>query len=284
MVALREGKGMNNHICITCGTQFGETDEPPQRCPICEDERQFVRWEGQRWTTLDQLRVSHSNRIEEEGINLVGIGTEPSFAIGQRALLVQSPGGNLLWDCVTLLDDQTIERVNEIGGIRGIAISHPHYYSAMVEWSRAFNGAPIHLHAADREWVMRDDPSLQFWEGTTQPLWDGMTLVNCGGHFDGGAVLHWPGGADGRGALLTGDVIQVVMDRRYVSFMRSYPNLIPLSAAAISQILEQIEPLAFEQIYGAWWERNILSDGKGAVSRSAERYLRTINALSSSER
>jgi hypothetical protein len=275
---------MNNYICVACGTQFSETDSPPERCPLCEDERQYVNWKGQLWTSLDRLRDTHSNLIEEEGDRLFGIGTEPSFAIGQRALLVQSPGGNLLWDCVTLLDDQTIERVNEIGGIRGIAISHPHYYSAMVEWSRAFNGAPIHLHAADREWVMRDDPSLQFWEGTTHQLWDGMTLVNCGGHFDGGAVLHWPGGADGRGALLTGDVIQVVMDRRYVSFMRSYPNLIPLSAAAISQILEQIEPLAFEQIYGAWWERNILSDGKGAVSRSAERYLRAINALSSSER
>ena len=108
-----------------------------------------------------------------------------------------------------------------------------------------------------------------------------MTLVNCGGHFDGGTVLHWPGRAGGHGALLTGDIVQVAMDRRYVSFMRSYPNLIPLSAAAISQILERIEPFAFEQIYGAWWERNILSDAKGAVSRSAERYLRAINASSS---
>ena len=116
---------------------------------------------------------------------------------------------------------------------------------------------------------MRDDPNIHFWEGTTHRLWDGMSLVNCGGHFDGGTVLHWPGGADGRGALLTGDIIQVVMD----------PNLIPLSAAGISQILERIEPLAFEQIYGGWWERNIWSDGKGAINRSAERYLHAIGAL-----
>ncbi|MEY2489678.1 MAG: hypothetical protein QOC70_1620 [Verrucomicrobiota bacterium] len=271
---------MNNYICVACGTQFRETDSPPERCPICEDERQYVNWKGQLWTSLDRLRATHSNLIEEEGDGLFGIGTEPSFAIGQRALLVQSPGGNLLWDCVTLLDDQTIERVNELGGIRAIAISHPHFYSAMVEWSRAFNDAPIHLHTADREWIMRDAPSLQFWEGTTHQLWDGMALVNCGGHFEGGTVLHWPGGADGRGALLTGDVVQVVMDRRYVSFMRSYPNLVPLSAAAVSQILDRIEPFAFEQIYGAWWERNVLSDAKGAVSRSAERYLRATNAPS----
>jgi hypothetical protein len=272
---------MTNYICVTCGTQFTETDSPPDRCPICEDERQYVNWKGQSWTDLDRLRDTHSNRIEEEGANLVGIGTEPSFAIGQRALLVQSPNGNLFWDCVTLLDDRTVAQVKDLGGIRAIAISHPHFYSAMIEWSRAFNDAPIHLHVADREWVMRADPSIQFWEGTALPLWDGMTLINCGGHFDGGTVLHWKEGVDGRGALLSGDIIQVVMDRRHVSFMRSYPNLIPLSAAAVSKIFERVEPFAFERIYGAWWERNVLSDAKGAVNRSAARYLRAINGAPS---
>ena len=267
---------MSNYICITCGAQFGETEQPPASCPVCEDERQYVNWDGQQWTTLEQLRINHSNRIEEEGAHLFGIGTEPSFAIGQRALLVQSPGGNILWDCVTLLDEQTIQRVNALGGIRAIAISHPHYYSAMVEWSRAFNDAPIHLHAGDRAWVMRDDPSIQFWEGETHSLWDRMTLVHCGGHFEGGAVLHWPAGADGCGALLTGDVVQVVLDRRYVSFMRSYPNLIPLSAGAVAKIVARLEPFAFGQIYGAWWQRNILSDGKAAINCSAERYLQAI--------
>src|SRR5438552_19016120 len=144
---------MSNFICVTCGTQFGETDRPPPRCPVCEDERQFVHWEGQQWTTLDQLRAIHSNRIEEEGANLVGIGTEPSFAIGQRALLVQSPGGNLLWDCITVIDDAAIDSLRELGGIRAIAISHPHYYSSLVEWSRAFD-APVFLPAADARWVM----------------------------------------------------------------------------------------------------------------------------------
>ena len=99
---------MTNYICITCGTQFGETGQPRSRCPVCEDERQYVNWDGQQWTTLEQLRTNHSNRIEEEGENLFGIGTEPSFAIGQRALLVQLPAGNILWDCVTLLDDRTV--------------------------------------------------------------------------------------------------------------------------------------------------------------------------------
>jgi hypothetical protein len=267
---------MENFICVQCGTQFAETTEPPLRCPICEDERQFVRHSGQEWTTLEGLRTDHHNRIEEEARHLLGIGTEPEFAIGQRALLLQSTGGNLLWDCITLLDDQTAAEVDRRGGIRAIAISHPHYYSAMVGWAERFD-ARIVLHAADREWVMHKHSRIQFWEGTTLPLWDDLTLINCGGHFEGGTVLHWPACENGKGALLTGDIIQVVQDRRYVSFMHSYPNLIPLGPAAIQRILQTIEPYAFEQIYGAWWKANVLADAKAAVARSAERYLRWIS-------
>jgi DNA-directed RNA polymerase subunit RPC12/RpoP len=269
--------GMKNFVCVQCGTQFAETVEPPLRCPICEDERQFVRHSGQEWTTLGRLRTDHHNRIEEEAPQLFGIGTEPEFAIGQRALLLQSTGGNLLWDCITLLDDQTAAEVDRRGGIRAIAISHPHYYSAMVEWAERFD-AQIFLHAADREWVMRKSSRIQFWEGTTLPLWDDLTLINCSGHFEGGTVLHCPTGAKAKGALLTGDIIQVVQDRRYVSFMRSYPNLIPLGRTAINRILERIESFAFEQLYGAWWEANVLSDAKAAVARSAARYLRAMEA------
>ena len=267
---------MEKFICVQCGTQFAETAVPPLRCRICQDERQFVRHTGQEWTTLTQLRTDHRNRFENESSHLLGIGTEPEFAIGQRALLLQSGGGNLLWDCITLLDDQTAAEIHARGGIRAIAISHPHFYSAMVEWAERFD-VQIFLHAADREWVMRSNQRIQFWEGTTLTLWDDLTLINSGGHFDGGTVLHWPAGADGRGALLSGDIIQVVQDRQFVSFMRSYPNLIPLGPAAIQRILETIEPFAFEQIYGAWWKANVLEDAKAAVKRSAERYLRWIS-------
>jgi glyoxylase-like metal-dependent hydrolase (beta-lactamase superfamily II) len=268
---------MENFICVQCGTQFAETAEPPRSCPICEDERQFVRHSGQKWTTLEQLRAARHNRIEDEAAQLLGIGTEPEFAIGQRALLLQSSGGNLLWDCISLLDGETIVEVNARGGIRAIVISHPHFYSSMIQWAECF-GAQIFLHAADREWVMRKSPRIQFWDGATLSLWDGLTLINCGGHFEGGTVLHWPTGVNGKGALLTSDIITVVHDRRYVSFLRSYPNLIPLGPAAIRRIVERIEPFSFEQIYGGWWQANVLSNAKAAVKRSAERYLRWISA------
>src|SRR6266568_1112792 len=269
---------MKNFICVQCGTQLGETAQPPSRCLICDDERQFVNHDGQQWTTLEHLVSEHHNRFEDEAPQLLGIGTEPEFAIGQRALLLQSGGGNLLWDCISLLDDKTITEVKARGGIRAIAISHPHFYSSMVEWAEHFD-AQIFLHAADRQWVMRKSPRIQFWEGTVLSLWDGLTLINCGGHFEGGTVLHWPAASRGggsKGALLTGDIITVVQDRRYVGFMRSYPNLIPLGAAAIHRILERIEPFPFEQIYGGWWKANVLSDAKAAVAGSAKRYLRAI--------
>jgi len=269
---------IENFICVQCGTQFAESAQPPPSCPICEDERQFVRHEGQKWTTLKRLATDHRNRLKEETPRLLGIGTEPEFAIGQRALLLQSPGGNLLWDCISLLDDETIAEVNARGGIRAIAISHPHFYSSMIEWAERFD-AQIFLHATDREWVMRPAAAgsrIQFWEGTTLSLWDDLTLIDCGGHFEGGTVLHWPAGANGKGVLLTGDIITVVQDRRYVSFMRSYPNLIPLGPAAIHRIVERIEPFSFDHIYGGWWSANVFSHAKAAVTQSAERYLRWI--------
>ena len=240
------------------------------RCPICEDERQYVGWSGQKWTTLEELREKHHNDIGDD-LGLLGIGTEPAFAIGQRALLVQSPHGNLLWDCVTVIDDAAVEELRRRGGVRAIAISHPHYYSSMIEWSRAFD-APVFLHAADRQWVMRPDSCVELWQGETRSVWDGMTLIRVGGHFDGGTVLHWPAGAGGRGALLAGDILQVAQDRRYVSFMYSYPNYIPLSAATIDRIVAAVEPFQFDRIHGAWWGRNVESHAKAAVRRSAERY------------
>lgn len=264
-----------NHICRTCGTQYPASAKPPEHCPICEDERQYVGWKGQQWTTLSALRDEYHNVVRTVEPGLTGIGTSPGFAIGQRALLVHSPAGNVLWDCITLIDEATVTLVKALGGISAIAISHPHYYSSMIEWSRAFN-APVYLHAADREWVMRPDPAVHFWEGETLPIGDGLTLIRCGGHFPGGTVLHWPGGAGGRGALLTGDIINVVQDRRYVSFMYSFPNLIPLPAAAVRRVVAAVEQFAYERIYSAWWDKVTLSDAQAAVRRSAERYIAAI--------
>jgi glyoxylase-like metal-dependent hydrolase (beta-lactamase superfamily II) len=268
-------------ICVTCGTQFARSEAPPERCPICEDERQFVGWAGQEWTTLEHLRRHHRLALQDEGDGLLGIGIEPKFAIGQRALLVPAevrdrPSQNVLWDCISLIDQAAVRMVEGQGGLSGIAISHPHYYTSMVEWSRAFGGAPIYLHADDRRWVMRPDPAIVFWEGDELELGGGLTLLRLGGHFAGAQVLHWAGGADGQGVLLAGDILQVVQDRRFVSFMYSYPNYIPLPAATVRHMAAMLEPYPFERVYGAWFGAVVRADGKAAVRRSAERYVRAL--------
>src|SRR4051812_24031030 len=250
---------MERFVCIACGTQFADArgDAPPASCPICEDPRQYVPPEGQRWTTLDELRAGHRNRIADEA-DLVGIGTTPSFAIGQRALLVPYGESNVLWDCVTLLDDETAADVQRRGGLAAIAISHPHYYSAMVEWAERFD-CSIHLHRADAEWVMRPDERIAFWQGDVLDLEHGLTLLRGGGHFRGGTILHR---AEGRGALLAGDIIQVIPDRSHVGFMWSYPNLVPLPEEDVRAIGARVAPYRYDAIYGAWWGRVVATDAQ----------------------
>jgi hypothetical protein len=262
-------------ICKACGTQFPEASEAPSSCPICRDARQFVPKSGQQWTTLKKLRASHRNAFQHYEPSLIGIGTVPEFAIGQRALLLRTAQGNFLWDCISLLDEATVEIISALGGLRGIAISHPHYYTTMLEWSAAFDGAPIFLHAADREWVMRPGDAIEFWEGPRRELAQGVALIHCGGHFAGGTVLHWAGGAEGRGVLLSGDILQVTPDGM-VSFMDSYPNLIPLPAKAVQAIAGAVQPFTYDRIYGAWWDRQIRSNGQAIVAQSVARYVEAI--------
>lgn len=267
---------MEHWICTTCGTQFAASEQTPELCPICTDARQYIGYQGQQWTTLARMRQDgFRNEFKEHEPGLTGIGTTPSFAIGERALLLQHPQGNVLWDCMSLLDDETVAGIERLGGLTAIAISHPHYYATMVEWAIRFN-ARIYLHEADRQWVMRPSERITFWSGETLKLKDGVTLIRLGGHFSGGTVLHWQQGADGQGVLLSGDIIQVVADRRFVSFMYSYPNLLPLSAATVRRIKDTIAPWPFERLYGAWFERVVARDAHGAVQRSAERYIRAL--------
>jgi glyoxylase-like metal-dependent hydrolase (beta-lactamase superfamily II) len=257
---------MDCFVCVTCGTQYAPSAAPPEGCPICLDERQYVGHEGQRWTTPGELALDHRSEVRELEPGLTGIGTEPAFAIGQRALHVT---GGVLWDCVTVLDDAAAAAVERAGGIHTIAISHPHYYSAMVEWADRFD-ARILLHEADREWVMRPSERIEHWSGERVRASDGVELIRLGGHFAGGTVALW------NGALLSGDIVQVVSDRDRASFMWSYPNLIPLPAREIERIRGVLETLEFDRVYGAWWERVMRGDAKAKVLRSADRYLAAI--------
>jgi glyoxylase-like metal-dependent hydrolase (beta-lactamase superfamily II) len=214
--------------------------------------------------------------VWRDDLGLIGIGLEPSFAIGQRALLVPIADGCVMWDCVPLATPEAIAHVRSLGGLKAIAISHPHYYGALADWSEAFGGAPVYLHADDSHWVTRPHPSIVHWTGDQHRISDDVLLVRTGGHFAGATMLHDSRGAEGKGALLAGDIAQVAMDRRFVSFMYSYPNYMPLGAPAVRRIAAAVEPLAFDRIYGAWWSRNIAAGAKAAFAASVERYIAAI--------
>lgn len=270
-------------ICVACGTQHPASEAPPDDCAICTDERQYLPPEGQRWTDFHTLGREHRNTIERLEPTLLRIGMEPRFAIGQSALLVGSREGVFLWDLVPAFDEALAQLIRDMGGLDGIAISHPHFYGTLAEWSAAFGGVSVYLHADDREWLQRPCARVNWWTGDRHPLADGLTLVRCGGHFAGATVLHWRDGAGGAGALLSGDVVQVVEDRRRVSFMYSYPNLIPLDRRAVEGIVTALEPFEFDRIYGAFG-RDVVGDAKTVLQRSADRYLEAIGATRQRQR
>jgi glyoxylase-like metal-dependent hydrolase (beta-lactamase superfamily II) len=259
-------------ICTSCGSQYPNTDAPPPGCLICQDDRQYVNPAGQAWTTREAMQKTHFNAFRRLGPGLMGIGTFPAFATGQRALLLRRPEGNILWDCISFLDEATVTLVTALGGISAIVCSHPHFIAAAVDWSHAFKSAPVHIHGMDRRFVPRLDSVITFWEADRLDLGGGVTAIRCGGHFPGSSVLHWEnGGANGQGALLTADTIQVGPDGR-LSFMHSYPNLIPLDAAAVRRIAEVLAPWQFDAIYGGWWDRVIPDGAKQVLAESVSRY------------
>ena len=267
---------MSAYICTACGTQYEPAGSPPARCTICQDERQYVPPKGQSWTTLEDLAAGYFNSFRQHEPSIIGIGTQPHFAIGQRALLVRTPHGNILWDCISLLDAATITLINGLGGISAIAISHPHFYTTLVDWSRAFENVPVLLHADDSKWVRQPDGCIKFWQGEKFELLKGVTLIHGGGHFPGGSMLHCAAGAEGKGVVCSADIAIVNLDRKSFAFMRSIPNHIPLSEKAVRAIGTALMPLAFDRVYSHHFERVMHSGAKQILQSSVDRYVAAI--------
>ena len=267
---------MTVFLCNACSTSYPDRAEPPASCPICLDDRQYVPASGQAWVSAEKLAQGHANSWLELERGLLSIRTVPAFAIGQRALLVQTPSGNILWDCIALLDDATKTLVKSLGGLSAIAISHPHYYSTMQDWAEAFD-CPIYIHALDSQWIQRPSDHVRLWDEDALVLSSSATLVHAGGHFAGGTVMHWTA-PDGTGVLLAGDIVQVTPGADRVSFMWSYPNMMPLSAAEVADVAERLAAWPFERIYGAFAKQDIRGNGQAIVARSAKDYIARISA------
>jgi hypothetical protein len=258
-------------ICRTCAVEQPDTDEAAPACAICSDERQYVRPTGQQWTTLEELAAAgHTATIVDVEPGLHGITIEPSVGIGQRALLVRTAAGNLLWDPTGYVDDAVVAAVREVGGLAAVAASHPHMFGVQIEWSHRFGGVPVYVQAADREWLLRDDPVITIWDEKTEVL-PGVVLHRIGGHFPGSAVAHFVG-ADGRGVVLSGDTVAGTPDEHWVSFMRSFPNKIPLSAAVVAKVADRMMRLDFDRLYDNFGGQ-VLGDAASWVRRSADRYI-----------
>lgn len=268
---------LENYICETCGVQYRSTVSEPEQCTICNEERQYVNPNGQTWTTLEQMirNGNFRNEIIADEKNLYSIRTKPAFGIGQTAYLVQNNGFNLLWDCISYIDQETVNTIKNLGGIDAIALSHSHYYSSQVEWAEVF-GAKIYIHEDDRKWVMRQSPNIVFWQGDSLELHEGLVLHRLGGHFKGATVAEWQNPIIQKGFLLPGDIVRVMADRDWVSFMYSYPNFIPLPASTVQRMAATLNRLNFSVVYDAF-HRVIKEEADVKVQKSAYRYIAALN-------
>ncbi len=257
-------------LCATCGIEFAS--ELPSECPVCADDRQYLPVGGQIWITLDALQATRKAFVSELEPDLFAITIEPSVGIGHRGLLVRTPHGNLLFDPPGYFDDDLVATLRDLGGVHAIASSHPHLTGLSVSLSHIFGNAPIWVNGDNRRWVMRPDPAITFWLDHAEPL-PGLALVQCGGHFAGSAVLHWPAGAGGKGAIVTGDTIGDNTDRKTVTFLRSFPNRIPLSERSVRKIVTAMEPLEFDRLYSGFAPGVIAEGAKESIRFSAERYI-----------
>lgn len=263
-------------ICVTCATQYAPSDMPPASCPVCEDDRQYVDWNGQQWTTHAELQKQYKLRIGDDD-GLLAIAVDGAFAIPQRLLHLRTDAGNILWESLGLVTDEAVDALRKAGGVDRIVISHPHFYSSMVEWSKALGGVEILLHEADKDWVRRPSDRINYWRGDLLKLSNDVTLINTAGHFDSSTALHWAKGPRGQ-TLFSGDSPHVTQDRRQVTFMHSVPNFTPMAPSAVRRMQRVLAPFDFDDVYGYSWGRNLLGNGRAIVDASFDNYLKRVAA------
>jgi glyoxylase-like metal-dependent hydrolase (beta-lactamase superfamily II) len=192
------------------------------------------------------------------------------FAIGQRALLVLSENGNVLWDCIPLLDELTIEFIRSKGGLKAIGFSHPHYYSNMNEWAETFD-CPIYIHEKDGNCIVDKGRHVQLWTGNEKMLWEGIRIINIGGHFAGSSILHVPF-LSPAGTIICGDTLFLSPGKKHFSVMYSYPNRMPLSLQEMQRVRKRFDSIQFDAFYGYQNLQNLNENVKEIFNESMKRY------------
>lgn len=247
-------------ICNTCGTQFDVPYcSPLKSCRICDDPRQYVPPGGQVWSSLAKLKGRHENHFEQDPTDerVWFITTEPKCGIGERAVLLETPNGNVLWDLIAYIDEMTVDFINSKGGLKAIVISHPHFYTTHLEWARIFS-CPVYVAIEDEKWLNRADHEniRKFIRDPTMQILPGVTAIKTGGHFDGSMVLHWNNKLFIADSLFTVPSALYRVDRlpgtTSYAFMWSIPNMIPLPPSKIHGIWRALKPFGFEATYGGF--------------------------------
>ena len=257
-------------ICTTCGTEFPTGMELPALCPVCDDDRQYIGEGGQQWTSLEALSNGYSVLFKKIQEQLYDLRMIPSFAIGQRAFLILTPEGNILWDCIPLINEPVAEFIRSKGGLKAIVFSHPHYYSTMNQWAEAFD-CPVYIHEADEPWVKNKGPRIQWWAGREKAFWNGIKAIHTGGHFPGSAVLQAPAFSPG-GVLFCGDSLYLARSKQYIAVMHSYPNHVPLTRQVFAGLLERVQDLQFDTVYGAFDWQVLAGNAREVFLASMDRY------------
>jgi hypothetical protein len=263
---------INSHkfFCSTCGTQFTNAIYITKDCPICDNDRQFIPPNGQSWTKWNDLNINYSNNINELVPNLFEIRTSPRFALGQKAFLIITPNGNVLWDCVSLLNESTIEFIKSKGGLKAIIISHPHFNASMSDWAEAFE-CPIYIHQNDQEFILSKSKYIQLWNGDEKELWDQMKIKLIGGHFPGSCILIVPFLSKGD-TILCSDTFWIAKNNKYVSVMYSFPNYIPVKISEIQRIKRVMKEVQFDQLIGSFDNQLLNANAKEILHASFDNY------------
>ncbi len=267
-------------ICATCAVETADSATPPEGCAICSDERQWVPATGQAWTTLAELegRGTTTSWFEVEP-GMYGVTADPKVGIGQQTMVVDTGDGVVVFDPLGYVDGAAVEHIRDLGVVRAVAASHPHMYGCQTAWAQALD-APVVISSHDAEWCRRADRVTFFDE--TYELGSALTLYRVGGHFRGQTVAEWRTGNAGAGVLLAGDAVSPNPDRRTVTFMRSFPNRLPLSGAVVLRIAAQLEGMHFDRLYDNFGGV-VPSDAQAVLRFSADRYAAWTDGLHDDE-
>ncbi|WVW81997.1 hypothetical protein I302_104002 [Kwoniella bestiolae CBS 10118] len=280
-------------ICKACGTQYPASFDIQRNCVICEDPRQYVPATGQEWTNMAELGEGRKHVLlqDEEDGRVTMIGCEPGFAINQTPILIETAEGSYIWDCSAFISLPLIGHLSKLKKpLKGIAISHPHFFSTSLTWSRALK-VPLYVCEDDKEWYQRlsdskDDDQVIWWKDE-QELGRGVKVVQCGGHFPGSSILYWdrlsepPPPKDSlptkptpvSGIIFTADTLMVQPTQLSFAFIWSVPNMIPLRPHSILSIQDRLKSLSFAQATSSWPNKWIRQDAKQILEQSVITFL-----------